>query len=175
MTKMDDEMHPDCELFVEDVRAETWLSEIISRHAPEFFTRCAIIPYGASNLGVALGLMADRFPRPTRVFLDGDQGEAPGCMLLPGGDAPERVVFNSLRDKNWLEVWSRIGRDLSEVTDHCERAMTFSNHHEWVKAAANQLRCGGDILWQAMCSEWARVTPREDIQPILDTIGDALV
>ena len=55
MTKMDDEQHPDCELYVEDPRAATWLNEILSRHAREIFVRCSIVPYGAANLGSPSG------------------------------------------------------------------------------------------------------------------------
>ncbi len=176
MTKMDDENHPECELYVEDNRAVVWLGEILSKHASNIYMRCSIIPYGAANLGVALGQMvaANRFPRPTRVFLDGDQGDAIGCLLLPGGDAPERVVFEKLRAENWRNLWTRIGRDISAVSDACEMAMTFSDHHDWIRSAANQLRCGGDTLWQAMCYEWADLTPAREIRYITDNIGDLL-
>lgn len=175
MTKMDDERYPECELFVEDVRAEIWLQQILSRHAPELFIRCATIPYGAANLGVALGQMVDRqrFPRRTRVFLDGDQGEATGCILLPGGDAPERVVFEKLKQENWLNLWSRIGRDVSMVSDYCSRAMTLPDHHDWVRYAANQLMCGGDVLWQGMCAEWTESIPKQKVQYIIDDIENA--
>jgi predicted ATPase len=176
MTKMDDEQHPECELYVEDIRSAVWLSEILSRHAKELFIRCVIIPYGAANLGVALGrLVADnRFRRATRVFLDGDQGGSEGCILLPGGDAPERVVFEMLRGQRWRHLWTRIGRDIAALSDACDRAMTLADHHEWVKAAANELMCGGDVLWQAMCSEWAEATRTADVQYIIDSVSDAV-
>lgn len=176
MTKMDDERHPECELYVEDPRAAVWLNEILSRHARELFVRCTTIPYGAANLGVALGQMvhSNRFRRPTRVFLDGDQGAATGCTLLPGGDAPERVVFETLQRHNYRNLWTRIGRDISAVTDACNAAMTLTDHHEWVRMAANQLMCGGDALWAAMCAEWAEVTPKRDLEYIIDNIADSL-
>jgi predicted ATPase len=176
MTKMDDEQHPECELYVEDERAKVWLSEILSRHAPDIFVRCLIVPYGAANLGVALGQIAagGRFPRPTAVFLDGDQGEARGCILLPGEDAPERVVFSHLSKHNWRNLWTRISRDIASVTDSLSRAMTVADHHEWVRYAANQLMCGGDVLWQAMCSEWAEIATKSEVQEIIDSIADAL-
>jgi hypothetical protein len=176
MTKMDDENHPECELYVEDERAAVWLGEILSFHAKGVFIRCSRIPYGAANLGVALGqiVSAKRFPRPTVVFLDGDQGDAVGCLLLPGGDAPERVVFEALAGQNWRNLWTRISRDVADVTDACQRAMTFSDHHAWVKHAANQLMCGSDVLWQAMCSEWAELTPQADVQNIIDAISEAI-
>ena len=83
MTKMDDEDHPDYEVFVEDERAKTWLGEILSKHAPDLFIRCRIIPYGTANLGMALGQLAKakRFPRPTVVFLDGEQEFSDGVFF----------------------------------------------------------------------------------------------
>jgi hypothetical protein len=36
------------------------------------------------------------------------------------------------------------------------------------------LMCGGDVLWQAMCCEWAEVTLIRYVQYIADNIGDAL-
>lgn len=176
MTKMDDEAHPECELYVEDERSRVLLNELLTRHAKELNTRCSIVPYGAANLGMALGQMvaADRFRRPTCVFLDGDNDTAEGCLLLPGGDAPERVVFGTLRQKNWGNLWSRIGRDVSSVADACDKAMLLNDHHDWLQTAANQLYCGTDGLWQAMCAEWAQGLHPTDLKEVVDRIDEAL-
>ena len=177
MTKMDDEPHPEVELYVEDVRSEMFLAEILSRHAKELFVRCSIIPYGAANLGVALGELSHsgRFTRPTTVFLDGDQDHARGCVLLPGGDAPERVVFQGLRQEHWKDLWVRVSRDIANVSDACGRAMVLQDHHEWVLFAANQLMCGGDVLWQSMCAEWANMCTFEEVQYVIDAVEESLV
>jgi len=176
MTQMDDEQHPECELYVEDPAAKTMLGEILAAHARGLFPRCSIVPYGAASVGYALGQMAaaNRFPKPTCVFLDGDNDGAPGCILLPGGDAPERVVFNALSAARFRNLWTRIGRDISWVIDACTQAMTLGDHHEWVKVAATQLLCGGDILWQAMCAEWAATLTPETVAPIVAAIEDGL-
>lgn len=175
MTQMDDEPHPEIELYVEDAAAKVMLGELLAAHARQLFPRCAITPYGAASVGGALGQMAfqKRFARPTVVFLDGDNAGAPGCILLPGGDAPERVVFEELRKKNWGEVWSRVGRDVALVADACTQVMTVIDHHEWVRLSANSLQCGGDVLWQAMCAEWAKSLPQAVYKPIVDAIEDA--
>jgi hypothetical protein len=156
MTKMDDEHHPECDLFVEDNAAKVLMNEILAARAPNLFLRCSVVPFGAASVGQALGIMVtqSRFPRPTLVYLDGDSAESDGCHLLPGEDAPEQVVFNDLKAGNWQNVWSRIGRSSASVDDACSRAMTRSDHHDWVEAAASELKCGGDTLWQAMCAEW---------------------
>jgi hypothetical protein len=99
MTKMDDEAHPDCDVYVEDKAAQLLVAEVLAYQAPDAFLRCQIIPFGAANVGQALGQMIDqdRFPRPSLVFLDGDNEPTIGCIILPGGDAPERVVFSSAK------------------------------------------------------------------------------
>jgi len=39
-------------------------------------------------------------------FLDADNAAAPGCVLLPGDDAPERVVFKGLKAGKWGNLWA---------------------------------------------------------------------
>ena len=177
MTKMDDYAQHECDLYVEDVRAQIQLAEVLVVHAPNVIERCQIIPYGAASVGKALGQMVinNRFPRPSRVFLDGDQGPAPGCVPLPGDDAPERVVFGMLRAKNWDGIPARVGRDHAKVADACGRAMAISNHHEWVDDAATKLTLRGDTLWQAMCAEWAKYLPESDARKVTQPIEDALI
>lgn len=157
MTKMDLEQHPDFDVYVEDDEAKTMLREILIEQSHGLVQRCLIVPYGAASVGMSLGQMVQgkKFPRPTCVFLDGDQSGAPGCMLLPGGDAPERVVFEALKENNWQDVAVRVGRTHSAVADACNKAMTADDHHEWIRHAADDLTLSGDMLWQALCSVWA--------------------
>jgi predicted ATPase len=176
MTKMDDEIHEDCEVFVEDERSKTWLTEIISRHAPDILFRINVIPYGSANLGAALGELVNnkRLLRPTVVFRDGDQGEAPGCWRLPGSDNPERVVFKRLKDNNWTELPERIGRTYADVSSGATRAMTSPHHKEWIPSLSNQLRYDPDNLWQHCCSEWARLASPDEVEAVIERIREAL-
>jgi hypothetical protein len=87
-----------------------------------------------------------RFPRPTCVFLDGDQAASIGCFILPGDDATERVVFESLKSQDWRGIAVRTGRKHADVVDACSRAMSLENHHDWVSHAATTLVLGGDVL-----------------------------
>jgi predicted ATPase len=93
MTQMDEDRHPEVDVYVEDKRAEDLLREIVVAQDRELIKRVQIVAFGAASVGLALGQMITRFPRPSIVFLDGDQPSAPGCEILPGQDAPERVVF----------------------------------------------------------------------------------
>jgi len=164
MTKLDDEAHPELDIYVEDVRSAALLREIIIKVDRDLVSRVQFIPFGTASVGRALGQMVNgnRFPRPSSVFLDGDQELAPGCDLLPGGDAPERVVFEGLQFVDWHQVYDRVGRSPSEVIDACSSAMTLNDHHDWVKYAADRLVLGGDLLWQALCYQWSQACLDED-------------
>ena len=157
MTKMDDERHSECDLYVEDSVAAALLTEVLVATEADLVLRCQIIPFGAASVGKSLGQMAvqDRFPRPSCVFLDGDEGEVVGCHNLPGDDAPERVVFESLQAKNWPGMAERTGRNFADLADACVRAMALPDHHQWISQAASQLFLSGETLWQAMCASWA--------------------
>ena len=179
MTKMDDVPQRECDLYVEDERAERMLIEIITAHAssPDCALRCLPIKYGASSVGQNLGIMSyqNRFPRPSFVFLDGDQGSSLGCLNLPGEDAPERVVFEALRTRNWLNLSTRIKREFPEVADACTQTMSLPDHHEWITYAANKLVISTDALWHTMCSEWAtQCVTKDDVQGIVQPIEDAI-
>jgi predicted ATPase len=155
MSKMDEDQHPEADVYVEDGRAGDMLREIIISQDMDLISRVQFVPFGAASVGLALGQMISRFPRPSIVYLDGDQEGGAGCEILPGGDAPERIVFQALAEKNWLNLALRIGRPVSEVIDACNAAMTLEDHHEWLSAAGNKLVVGSSVLWQAMCAEWA--------------------
>lgn len=177
MTRMDDVPHYECDVYVEDVRAKTFLQEIIVAHRRDLIRRCQVIPFGAASVGRSLGQMVanGRFPRPTRVFLDGDESPSTGCLLLPGDDAPERVVFRDLLENSWLAVSQRVGRPISDLADACSSAMLLGDHHEWVSHAANILVVGGVTLWQAMCAEWAEeCLPAGNALRITQPIEDAM-
>jgi len=177
MTQMDDEQHPEADVYVEDSAAATWVKEAIFRGRDQLLKRIKVIPFGAASVGAALGIMVQeaRFPRPSCVFLDGDQSPSSGCNVLPGGDPPERVVFGALAKKNWADVPQKISRGASEVIDACNSAMAIDNHHEWVRYAADRLLVGGELLWSAMSSAWAQSCATPDVlQQIIQPIEDAL-
>ena len=171
------EQHPECDIYVEDEIAKTLLREIIVAHSSQLINRCLIVPYGAASVGQSLGQMVqgDRFPRPTRVYLDGDQPEMPGCIKLPGDDAPERVVFEGLAGIEWKDVAVRVGRSHSELSDACARAMTFDEHHDWVRLAADDVTLAGHNLWQVMCAVWAKeCLTTTQANKVVDPVREAL-
>ncbi len=178
MSKMDEDIHPEADIFVEDGNAAVLLREILFEVEKDLVSRVQMVPYGAASVGRVLGQMVseNRFPRPTIIFLDGDQDKLEGCICLPGGDAPERVIFEALKLRNWNGISQRIGRNVSDTIDACNNAMTLSDHHEWINTAANKLVLGGSVLWQALCAQWAKecLDKTTDGRYIADAILDSL-
>jgi predicted ATPase len=171
MTKMDEDPHPEADIYTEDIRSADLLREIIISQDRDLIGRVQFVPFGAASVGRALGQMLNNFPRPSLVFLDGDQSSSVGCFLLPGGDAPERVVFEGLLTKNWSGVAERLSRSPSDVIDACTSAMTLAAHHDWVRYAADRLVVGSNVLWQSLCSEWSKQCMKEaEAKTIVDSI-----
>lgn len=178
MTQMDDEKHPECDVYVEDKRAADLISELLVAENRNLRSRAQIIPFGSAEVGKALGQMVkdNRFPRPSLVYLDGDQSAAQGCIMLPGGDAPEIVVFSGLKAKGWPDIARHVWRGAAETIDALEHAMTLEEHHDWLLEAGNSLALGTDQLWQNMCAAWVMhcATQAEKdavVHPIADALG----
>jgi len=177
MTKMDEEAYPECDVYVEDLRSATMLREMLARYSKDSVLRCGFISFGSAQVGCSLGQMITKkcFPRPSCVYLDGDQEPAPGCNILPGDDAPERVVFSGLELKKWGGVPDRIGRSFSEIADACKKAMASSDHKSWVRLVADSIVVGSDSLWEALCYCWvASALPDDIARKIIRPIEDCL-
>jgi len=177
MTRMDVEPHPELEIYVEDEMSKLWLVEIVARHCPGDLRRIEITPYGSAQVGKALGSMVAqaRFARPTLVLLDGDQDPADGCFLLPGNEAPERVVFTELSGANWPNVADHLSRSHAELVNACQRAMTNHHHHDWVREVGDAMLVGGHDLWRAMVISWVEACGDSvDFQPLIDAIQEKL-
>jgi len=178
LSKMDDVHHPECEIYVEDEAAKILLTEILSQRDRDLCSRLAITAYGAASVGYQLGQMVahKRFLRPVGVFLDGDCQAGEGCCLMPGSDSPERVVFDALSEKKWGDVWLRLLRDISIVSDACEAAVSLSDHHDWVREASKRLMLNGSYFWNAMCAEWvSKCLSDSDYNRIRQYVEDRLV
>ena len=156
MTKMDEIQHWEGEIYVEDETAEIFLKEILSQKRKDLATGVFISSFGAASVGYQLGHMVEgkKFPRAVGVFLDADCAEGVGCCLLPGDDAPERVVFESLAEMGWGDLWTRLRRDVGDVSDACDASLALINHHDWIGEAAKRLTIGNNILWHLLCAEW---------------------
>ena len=177
LSRMDEENYPEIDIYVEDTSAKILVEEIIAKAELSLLSRVQIIPYGAANVGKSLGLMnhQNRFPKATVVLLDGDQDPSEGCLILPGNDAPERVVYEELNNIGFPRVASIIARSHSDLVNHCQSAMTLPDHHDWNKSVADNVICGGNELWRALCRTWVEdVYQPDNTNFLINTLRDKL-
>lgn len=177
MTNMDDENHPEADLYVEDQEAERLVREVLSRKNSALVRRISIVPAGSASVIRSLGQMVHgkRFARPTAAILDGDQKTAPGCIVLPGGDAPERLAIEQLRQKGFPNIAIVLGRSHTELTDAVDAAVTFSDHHEWIPAICDKILVGRSEFWGACVREWLNsCLPEADQLALVQQIENTL-
>lgn len=177
MTSMDDETHPEAEVFVEDHAAERIVLELLIRREPSLARRVLILPAGSASVVSSLGLMVagKKFSRPTAAVLDGDQSPATGCLLLPGGDAPERVVFQGLQAIGFPGVADALTRSHTDLTDAVSVAMTLPDHHDWIAAVCDKILVTRGELWGAFVRAWVkRCLPATDADNFAEQLSTSL-
>lgn len=177
MTKMDERPHARCDVYVEDDRAKVLVEEVLAVRRPAFLSEISVAACGPASVGKSLGQMvaSGRFTRPTVVFLDGDQDAAPGCLLLPGEGAPEKLIFPLVIGNNYYDLPDRLGRPYADVSAAVNLAVTVDDHHEWLDCVANAIKVPSETIWQTMVSEWALKSMTDaEANSIIDPIEAAL-
>lgn len=165
MSRLDDEVHPEAHVFVEDRGAEILLREILAsdNKAAELLGRICINAVGPANVVAMLGRLAKegKLPYKAIAILDGDHADA-NCSTLPGQVAPERLIYNGLRDKGWPNLSQRFGIGAGFLFTALEDAMREPDHHHWNGKVGDQILKSSVSVWEVMASEWCKACLTED-------------
>lgn len=178
MSRLDDEVHPDIHIFVEDRDAEIWLREILasSSRGSEILGRVLISAVGPANV---VGLLGDlgrngKLPYRSIAILDGDH-QHQSCLNLPGSLAPEREVFNDLLANGWPNLPDRFGVGAGTLFSALEDAMLDPDHHRWTALVGDRVLKSSTSVWETLCREWCRnCLSNEARDHIINSIYDAL-
>jgi len=161
LTKLDDVSHPEAFLYVEDPFAEIWAREILAAHPDggDLLSHIKISAVGPANVVVMMGKLASegKLPQPGIGVLDGDQEAKPGCTVLPGGRAPEQVVFQDLRQANWGQLHERFGIGAGSLHAYLEDAMLSPDFHSWPERIGDKIIKSRTNVWETMATEWCRI------------------
>ncbi len=159
MSRLDDEVHPDAHVFVEDRDFEIWLREILasSSETSELLRRIQINPVGPANVvGMLGGLGANgKLPYKSIAIVDGDH-DFPECARLPGELAPERVVFGDLKARNWANLPQRFGIGAGGLLTVLDDAVLEPDHHRWAERVGDQVVRSSTSVWEILCNEWCK-------------------
>jgi predicted ATPase len=160
LSRIDDEVYPDAYIFVEDRNAAIWLREILasSPETSEILRRIEINPVGPSNVVEMLGGLGrdGKLPYKSLAITDGDHPHG-NCLKLPGDAAPERVVFNDLKARNWASLSDRFGIGAGTLFTALDDASLEPDHHKWPAMVGDQVSKSATSVWEILCTEWSKV------------------
>lgn len=179
LTKLDEIVHPEAFLYVEDRSAEVWIREIIARHpnGAAILSRIKISPVGPANVVNMMGALAaaGKLPQSGLGVLDGDQPESNGCVRMPGNDAPERVVFGDLKKQNWGNLHDRFGIGAGDLHTYLDDALLTPEFHRWPNFVGDRVVKSSASVWETMATEWCRLClSQADRDRIVDSISAIL-
>lgn len=179
MSRIDEEVHPELHIFVEDREARILLREIIVSHQrrAEILPRISINEVGSANVVTILGMLSsqNRLPYKSISILDGDQTISNGCINLPGGKAPEKVVFEDLKNLNWTELPGRFGIGTGQLFTYFEDAMLEQNHHKWTELVGDKILKSSNSIWETLSIQWCKSCLQEqDKNTIVEALFQAL-
>ena len=159
MSRLDEEIHPEIHLFVEDREAAVLLREIIAstEETGKLLHRIAINPVGPSNVVAMLGALgkAGKLPYKSLAIVDGDHIDV-NCLSLPGTVAPERLVYADLKLKEWPHLSQRFGIGAGTLLTALEDAMREPDHHKWNARVGDQILKSSVSVWEVLANEWCR-------------------
>lgn len=178
MSRLDDEIHPDAYVFVEDREAGILLREILAStdETAEILRRIQISHVGPSNVVSLLGSLgkSGKLPYPSVAVVDGDNSDI-NCLKLPGNVAPERLVYNGLKGAGWPNLPQRFGIGAGSLFAALDDAILQPDHHDWNTMVGDQVLKSSTSVWEILANEWCKVClDANDRKAIADGILDTI-
>lgn len=159
MSRLDDEVHPEVQVFVEDREAEILVREMLasSEETAKLLQRIAVSAVGPANVVAMLGELAKtgKLPYRSLAVVDGDYDDV-NCYRLPGTVAPERMVYSELKAKGWPNLPQRFGIGAGSLLTALEDAMLEPDHHRWNARVGDQINRSSTSVWEVLANEWCK-------------------
>lgn len=181
LSSIDEYLHPDLFVFVEDEEAETIINEIVKKmdNTGRALKRIAVKPIGSYSVVDAIaGVIQDgNLPYKGLAIVDGDKiNECKnGCIGLPGTEAPERQVISDLKSINWNNLDNRFGIGAGNLFQVLQDSMLKPDHHEWTSYIGDQIKQSKSYVWSVMVEEWCKqCLSNEEGERIYTAIVDRL-
>lgn len=160
LSRIDDAVHPEAYVYVEDEAAGVLLREILASHPAggEMLPRVRISHVGPANVVALMGKLADegRLPHRSLAVLDGDMEPSVGCIQLPGDGAPERIVFEGLKASGWPNLAERFGIGAGTLLQVLDDTILTPDHHTWTTLVGDRVIRSAGSVWETLCTEWCR-------------------
>ncbi len=183
LSTMDEVVHPELYVFLEDEEAVALFWEILkqsSEQYEELSKKIIAKPVGTYSVVNTLNDLAQKHKLPynSLAIIDGDKKQVcPSCFALPGNEAPEIQVFKDLKEKSWNHLDNRFGIGAGALFKYLDDAMLLKDHHEWTTYVGNNVKMSKDIVWQILIDEWVKQclgveVANRFVQKITNTLSD---
>ncbi|WP_428304852.1 hypothetical protein [Lacipirellula sp.] len=117
-----------------------------------------------------------RLPYNAIGVLDGDkEDQSHGCIVLPGSEAPERMVFGELKANGWAQLLDRFGIGAGSLYQFLDDAIRAPDHHKWTELVGDRILKSKQSVWEILANQWARTCVRpDDAKRVTDEIKAAV-
>ena len=180
LSAIDDKIHPEVHVFLEDDEAVSLFWEIIKQKPDKFdelSKRVLTKAVGAYNILETLGTLAEqkKLPYKSLSIVDGDKRDnCSHCYSLPGNLAPEQQVFRDLKERGWENLDARFGIGAGTLYKFFDDAMLIPDHHDWTTYVGNKIKKSKDVVWSILIDEWCKNCLSEDqVAELVDKIDQA--
>jgi predicted ATPase len=180
LSRIDENVHPELVIFVEDREAITWLREIIASdpRGPQLLSRLAISAVGPANVVKMLGSLASQGRLPYKKALaiqDGEQDAIEGCENLPGSEPPEVIVLNGLKSDGFRNLPERFGVGAGDLFTYLEDALLEPDPHRWTAMVGDKVLKSSSSVWETLCNQWCKLPFEADSRRnIVDKVAEVL-
>ena len=160
MGVIDEDLHPDLHIYVEDREARILLLEILKKDE-QVFSRVEVKEVGDAEAVKTLGRLCRNNKLPTKgiAVLDGDAGKDvnDNCLYLPTNSrAPEKAVFSDLKKIEWNDLDMRFGMGAGNLYSIFDDALTSPDHHEITTLIGDRVRKNKNHVWSIFVEEWCK-------------------
>lgn len=178
---MDDEVHPDLYVFLEDDEAVALFWEILKQdaeHYDEYSNKISAHAVGSWTSIKALHELSrsGKLPYRSLCIVDGDKAaEVPDGLTLPGTQAPEKQVILDLQQKTWHALDGRFGIGAGSLFKYLDDAVLLPDHHKWTEYIGDHVKKSKDAVWGILVEEWCKqCADNEKISNFLQTVRSSL-
>ncbi len=176
LSQIDDKMHAELDLLVEDEESKYLVSEVIRVYGYDINERVRILPAGSAGvvkLLTDLSIMK-RVPYKMLGIVDADQINMEPAIKIPGTYSPEKQVITDITKMvNKLSQVLRL--DEMFVKRELDDVQTLSDYHEWLGKLSNKFNISKQTLWTWLVSVWvSECLPKNDAKDMISKIKERL-
>ena len=181
LSTIDECQHPEVYVHFEDDEAVVMFWEILKRNHEvhtDLVKRIETRTVGSATVVNTLAKLAkDRnLPYASISIVDGDmKNNCRDCLCLPCDLAPEKAVFEGLKEKGWNDLDERFGIGAGTLFSYLDDVITSPDHHQWTTILGDKIKKSKDVVWAIMVEEWCKqCLPEQEGQQFIEQVQKAI-